>query len=138
MRSNIRELEGLLNRVIAFSSLTGKPLSLDLTKETLKDILPEEGRKPASAEIIKTVARHYGLKVAEIKSKSNSKQIAFPRQVAMYLCKRLTDLSYPEIGKQFNDKHHSTVMYSVETIKELRQKDSDLDRVLASFEKQFS
>jgi hypothetical protein len=121
VRSNVRELEGLLNRVIAFSSLTGKPLSLELARETLKDILPQDGRKPTAAEIIKFVARHYGLKVLEIKSKNNAKQISFPRQVAMYLCKRLTDLSFPEIGKQFNDKHHSTVMYSVEKIQQLRR-----------------
>ena len=78
VKSNVRELEGLLNRVVAFSSLTGKPLSLELAKETLQDILPEDGRRATAAEIIKFVARHYGLKVSEIKSKSNSKQIAFP------------------------------------------------------------
>ncbi len=85
VKSNIRELEGLLNRVIAFSSLTGKPLSPALARETLKDILPEEGKKPAANDIVKHVARHYGLKVADIKSKSNARQIVFPRQVAMYL-----------------------------------------------------
>ncbi len=138
VRSNIRELEGLLTRVIAFSSLTGKPLSLDLAKETLRDILPDTERKPAAAEIIKFVARHYGLKVSEIKSKGNTKQIAFPRQVAMYALKRLTDLSYPEIGKQFNDKHHSTVMYSVEKIQQLRDGDPEIDKVLASIEQHFS
>ncbi len=130
VKSNIRELEGLLNRVLAFSSLTAQPLSLDLAKETLKDILPPEDRRLSAAEIIKFVARHYGLKVSEIKSRNNSKQIAFPRQVAMYLCKRLTDLSYPEIGKQFNDKHHSTVMYSVDKIEQLRATDRDFDQTL--------
>ncbi len=138
VKSNIRELEGMLNRVIAFSSLTGKPLSLELARETLRDILPHEGRKPTAAEITKSVARHYGLKVVEIKSKNNSKQISFPRQVAMYLCKRLTDLSYPEIGKQFNDKHHSTVMYSVDKIQQLRQEDGDFDRVLHNLERGLS
>jgi chromosomal replication initiator protein len=120
----------MLNRVVAFSSLTAKPLSLELAKETLKDILPEEGRRATAADIIKFVARHYGLKVSEIKSKSNSKQIAFPRQVAMFLCKELTDLSYPEIGRQFNDKHHSTVMYSVDKILKLRATDAELERTL--------
>ncbi|HEX5757595.1 MAG TPA: chromosomal replication initiator protein DnaA [Thermoanaerobaculia bacterium] len=137
VRSNVRELEGLLNRVIAFSSLTGKPLSLDLAKETLRDILPDGERKPAAAEIIKFVARHYGLKVSEIKSKGNTKQIAFPRQVAMYALKRLTDLSYPEIGKQFNDKHHSTVMYSVEKIQHLRDADPEIDKLLTAIEQHF-
>ncbi len=137
VKSNIRELEGLLTRVIAFSSLTGKPLSPALARETLKDILPEEGKKPAAAEIIKAVARHYDLKVADIKSKSNARQIVIPRQVAMYLCKKLTDLSYPEIGKLFNDKHHSTVMYSVDKVAELRKTDPDFDRSLQKFEQHF-
>ena len=137
VKTNIRELEGLLNRVIAFSSLTGKPMSLGLARETLKDILPEEGKKPAANDLIKAVARHYGLKVVDIKSKSNARQIVIPRQVAMYLCKKLTDLSYPEIGKLFNDKHHSTVMYSVEKVSEMRKNDPDLDRILQTFEQNF-
>ena len=120
----------MLTRVAAFASLTAKPLSLDLARETLRDILPENGRPATAAEIIKLVARHYGLKVGEIKSKSNAKQIAFPRQVAMYLCKQLTGLSYPEIGRQFNDKHHSTVMYSVDKILKLRATDAELERTL--------
>ena len=138
VKSNIRELEGLLNRVLAYSSLTAQPLDLDLTKETLKDILPEEDRRTKASEIIKFIAHYYGLRLREIKSKSNSKQIAFPRQVAMYLCKRLTDLSYPEIGKNFNNKHHSTVMYSVDKIERLRSTDKNLDRTVQQFIDQFS
>jgi chromosomal replication initiator protein len=138
VRSNIRELEGLLTRVMAFSSLTGKPLSPALARETLKDILPEEGKRPAAAEIIKFVARHYDLKVSEIKSKSNSRQIVIPRQVAMYLCKKMTALSYPEIGKLFNDKHHSTVMYSCEMVQKKRDADTDFDRTLHTFEQHFA
>jgi len=138
VRSNIRELEGLLNRVVAFASLTGKPLSLELTKETLKDILPQADHRSSAAEIVKFVARHYGLKVSEIKSRTNSKQIAFPRQVAMYLCKKLTELSYPEIGKQFNNKHHSTVMYAVDKVEQLRTTDDDLDRTLRNIQEHFS
>jgi chromosomal replication initiator protein len=138
VRSNVRELEGLLTRVLAFSALTGRPLSLELTKETLKDILPEIDRRLPAAEIVKFVARHYGLKVSEIKSKSNAKLVAFPRQVAMYLCKQLTDLSYPEIGRQFNNKHHSTVMYSVEKIEQLRRSDPDLDTLLDRMAQHFT
>ncbi len=137
VRSNIRELEGMLNRVLAFASLTGRALSLEVAKETLKDILPEDPRVNAS-DIIKTVAHHYGLKVNEIKSRKNSQQIVFPRQVAMYLCKQITDLSYPEIGKQFNNKHHSTVMYSVEKIDRLRSQDRELDRTLEQLTRKFS
>jgi chromosomal replication initiator protein len=138
VKSNVRELEGLLNRVAAFASLTGRPLSLDLARETLHDILPEQGARPSAAEIIKFVARHYGLRVSEIKSKSNAKQISFPRQVAMYLCKQLTDLSYPEIGRQFNDKHHSTVMYSVDKIEQLRGNEPELARAIESMLKHLS
>ena len=138
VKSNIRELEGMLNRVVAFSSLTAKPLSLELVKETLKDILPADHQRVLAPEIIKFVARHYGLKVSEIKSRNNAKQIAFPRQVAMYLCKQLTDLSFPDIGKHFNNKHHSTVMYSVDKIEKLRAEDSDLDRTLHSIAQHFS
>ena len=138
VRSNIRELEGLLNRVLAFASLTARPLDVELTKDTLKDILPDGDRRSKAPDIIKHVARFYGLKLSEIKSRTNSRQIAFPRQVAMYLCKRLTDLSFPEIGRHFNDKHHSTVMYSVEKIEQLRRDDVDLDRTLHDMADLFS
>ena len=137
VKSNIRELEGMLNRVIAFASLTGRPLTLELSQETLKDILPSDHQRVLAPEIIKFVARHYGLKVTEIKSRNNAKQIAFPRQVAMYLCKNLTELSYPDIGKQFNNKHHSTVMYSVEKIEKLRATDNELDATLERMSQHF-
>jgi chromosomal replication initiator protein len=138
VKSNIRELEGLLNRVLAFSSLTARPLDVELAKDTLKDILPDGDQRSKAPEIIKHVARFYGLKLSEIKSRTNSRQIAFPRQVAMYLCKKLTDLSFPEIGRHFNDKHHSTVMYSVEKIEQLRHEDADLDRTLQNMADLFS
>ncbi len=138
VKTNIRELEGLLNRVAAYVSLTGRALSLELAKDNLRDVLPPEGQRITAADIIKLVARHYGLKVSEIKSRNNSKHIAFPRQVAMYLCKKLTDLSYPDIGKNFNDKHHSTVMYSVEKIEKLRGKESPIDRQVQAFVDHFS
>ncbi len=138
VKSNIRELEGLLTRVVAYASFSGRPMSLELAKDNLRDILPPEGQRVTASEIIKFVARHYGLKVGEIKSRNNSKHIAFPRQVAMYLCKKLTKLSYPDIGRQFNDKHHSTVMYSVEKIEQLRGKESEIDRTVQGFLDHFS
>jgi serine/threonine protein kinase len=88
-------------------------------------------------EVIKVVAKYYDLKVKEIKSKSNSQQVVFPRKVAMYLLRKLSELSYPEIGKMFNDKHHSTVMYAVQDIENRREKDPDLDRVLLGLEQRF-
>ena len=133
VRSNIRELEGRLNRVLAFASLTGKPVSVELARETLKDIVGTEEKRALPAEIVKAVAAHYGLRVSDIKARSNAKPIAFPRQVAMYLCRKLTGLSYPEIGRLFNDKHHSTVMHSVEKIERLVEDDADFRKVIAAF-----
>ncbi|MYB18370.1 MAG: chromosomal replication initiator protein DnaA [Holophagales bacterium] len=136
VHSNVRELEGLLNRVTAFASLSGVPLDLEFAKEALRDVLPEQDRPVSAAQIIKMVAHHYGLKVREIKSKSNSRQITYPRQIAMYLCKRLTEMSYPEIGRVFNGKHHSTVMYSVEQIERRRADDERLAAQLERFARQ--
>ncbi len=136
VHSNVRELEGLLNRVTAFASLSGVPLDLEFAKEALRDVLPEQDRPVSSTQIIKMVAHHYGLKVREIKSKSNSRQITYPRQIAMYLCKRLTEMSYPEIGRVFNGKHHSTVMYSVEQIERRRADDERLAAQLERFTRQ--
>jgi chromosomal replication initiator protein len=133
VKSNVRELEGRLNRVIAFSSLTGKPLTVELARETLKDIVGTEEHRAVPAEILKTVASHYGLRVSDMKARTNAKPVAFPRQVAMYLCRKLTDLSYPEIGRLFNDKHHSTVMHSVEKIERMIEDDADFRRVVDAF-----
>jgi chromosomal replication initiator protein len=133
VKSNVRELEGRLNRVLAFSSLTGKPLSVDLARETLKDIVGNEEHRAVPSEILKVVASHYGLRVSDMKAKSNAKPVAFPRQVAMYLCRKLTPLSYPEIGRLFNDKHHSTVMHSVEKIERMIEDDADFRRVVEGF-----
>ena len=137
VRSNIRELEGLLNRVTAFASLTGHEINVDVAKEALKDLLGKENKPITAVEIIKVVAAHYGIKVTDLKSKSNARPIAYPRQVAMYMCKELTDLSYPEIGKIFNNKHHSTVMYSVEKIDQLIQDDQQVARTIEMLTKQF-
>src|SRR6185503_4335598 len=137
VRSNIRELEGHLNRVVAFASLTGNAINIDVVKEALKDVLSKEDKPITPTEILRVVAAHYGLKVTDLKAKSNARNIAFPRQVAMYMCKDLTDLSYPEIGKLFNDKHHSTVMYSVQQIKKMMDSDQQFARTVESLAKQF-
>jgi chromosomal replication initiator protein len=137
VKSNIRELEGRLNRVLAFSSLTGKPVSVELAKETLRDILGNEENRAIPSEILKTVAVHYGLRVSDLKAKTNAKPIAFPRQVAMFLCRRLTGLSYPEIGRLFNDKHHSTVMHSVEKIEKMIEDDPDFRKVIEGFQQPY-
>jgi chromosomal replication initiator protein len=137
VKSNIRELEGRLNRVLAFSSLTGKPVSVELARETLRDILGHEENRAIPSEILKSVASHYGLRVSDLKARTNAKPIAFPRQVAMYLCRRLTGLSYPEIGRLFNDKHHSTVMHSVEKIEKMVEDDADFRKVIEGFQQPY-
>ena len=137
VRSNIRELEGHLNRVTAFASLTGHALDIELAKEALKDLLSKEDKPITPNEILKVVAAHYGIKITDLKSKSNARPISYPRQVAMFMCKELTDLSYPEIGKLFNNKHHSTVMYSVEKIDQLIQADQQVARTIEMLTKQF-
>lgn len=137
VRSNIRELEGHLNRVTAFSSMIGHPVNIDVAKEALKDLLSKDNKPITPADIMKVVAAHYGIKVSDLKSKSNARPIAYPRQIAMFMCKELTDLSYPEIGKLFNNKHHSTVMYSVEKIDQLTQDDQQVARTIEMLTKQF-
>lgn len=137
VRSNVRELEGHLNKIAVFASLAGKTVNIDIAKEALKDVLSKEDKPITPTEILRVVAAHYGLKMTDLKQKSNAKTIAFPRQVAMYLCKELTDLSYPEIGKLFADKHHSTVMYSVQQIKKMMDSDAQFARTVEALAKQF-
>jgi chromosomal replication initiator protein len=137
VKSNIRELEGRVNRLLAYASLTGNPINLDFARETLRDMVNDEERRPTPTEILKAVASHYGLRLADIKTRSNARSIAFPRQVAMYICRHLTQMSFPEIGRLFNDKHHSTVMHSVEKIEKLSHDDDDFHRTLEMLLAQF-
>jgi len=137
VKTNIRELEGSLIRLIAYASLTGRDIDLPLTQETLRDLLHTED-KPVTIEMIqKFVADHYSLKISEIKAKNNSKSIAVPRQIAMYLIKTLTAASLPEIGKEFGGKHHSTVIHSIRKIDDLRKQDPDFDRLINTFVQAF-
>jgi chromosomal replication initiator protein len=124
IKSNIRELEGSLIRLLAYASLTGRDISVPLAQEVLRDVLRHEERVVTIDSIQKFVAEYYRLKLAELKSKNNSKSVALPRQVAMYLCKALTNASLPEIGKSFGGKHHSTVIHSVRKVEDLRRKDN--------------
>jgi chromosomal replication initiator protein len=124
IKSNIRELEGSLIRLLAYASLTGHDISMSLAQEVLRDVLRNDERAVTIDIIQKFVADYYQLKLAELKSRNNSKSVAMPRQVAMYLCKSLTSSSLPEIGKSFGGKHHSTVIHSIRKVEDLRQKDS--------------
>ena len=125
IRSNVRELEGSLVRLVAISSLRGVPISKMLAQDALKNIIDSERPEGLTMErIARIVASHYKLTVEEMKSKNNSRAVAVPRQVAMYLCKRLTSHSYPEIGREFGGKHHTTVMHSFDKIETLIKQDN--------------
>jgi len=133
IKSNIRELEGSLIRLIAYASLTGVEISLPLAQEVLKNILDHDAKAVTIEAIQKFVADYYNLKLAELKSRNNSKSVAMPRQVAMYLCKSLTHASLPEIGRSFGGKHHSTVIHSIRKVEELRHKDAVFNSLIGSF-----
>jgi chromosomal replication initiator protein len=133
IKSNIRELEGSLIRLIAYASLTGQEITLPLAQEVLKNILDHE-EKAVTIEIIqKFVADYYNLKMIDLKSRNNSKSVAMPRQIAMYLCKGLTHASLPEIGRSFGGKHHSTVIHSIRKVEDLRKKDGDFNTLIGNF-----
>ena len=128
IRSNVRELEGALKRVLAYSRFTGHPLSLDLAKEALKDLLAVQNRQISIENIQKTVADYYKIKVAEMYSKKRSRIIARPRQMAMAMAKELTPLSLPDIGEAFGGRDHTTVLHGYRKIAELRASNPDINR----------
>ncbi len=132
IKSNIRELEGSLVRLVAYASLKGRELDVDLAQEVLKNIIEEDDRTITIDVIQRTVADHYGLRVSDLKSKNNSRSVAVPRQVAMYLCKYMTKASLPEIGREFGGKHHTTVIHSVNKITDLYERDPDFHRLINS------
>lgn len=122
--SNVRELEGALNRLVAYANLVGRPITLESAQEVLHDLLRANDRKATIEEIQKRVAEHYNIKISEMHSARRSRAVARPRQVAMYLSKQLTARSLPEIGRKFGGRDHTTVMHAVKKIDELRQSDS--------------
>ena len=130
IRSNVRELEGALIRLVAHSSLIGAEITLAYTQQVLKNFIDSQARKVTIESIQKAVAEQFGLRLVEIKAKNNSRSIVYPRQIAMYLAKHLTEASLPEFGRQFGGKHHTTVLHSVDKIEGLRKDDKDLNRLL--------
>ncbi len=130
IRSNVRELEGALIRLVAHSSLIGADITLPYTQQVLKNFIDSQARKVTIESIQKAVAEQFGLRLVEIKAKNNSRSIVYPRQIAMYLAKHLTEASLPEIGRQFGGKHHTTVLHSVDKIEKVRKDDKDLNRLL--------
>jgi chromosomal replication initiator protein len=127
--SNIRELEGMLVRIGAYASLTKNRISLALAKDILKDIIVEKNKEITIELIQKTVADHFKLKIADLKSEKRLKSFVFPRQIAIFLCRELTKASYPEIGERFGGKDHSTVIYAVKKMTGLMEHDPDINAV---------
>ena len=128
IRSNVRELEGALKKVLAYARFNARELSLDLAKEALRDILNIANRQVSVEGIQKTVAEYFKIKVADMHSKKRSRNVARPRQVAMALAKDLTQMSLPEIGEAFGNRDHTTVLHACRTILRLRQSDTGINR----------
>jgi chromosomal replication initiator protein len=130
IKSNIRELEGALIRLLAYASLTGAEIDAATAQQVLKNIIDTQEKRVSIEQIQKRVGDHFGLRVQDLKVRSNSKAIAFPRQVAMFLVKQLTAASLPEIGRQFGGKHHTTVLHSINKIENLRRSDKDFNKTI--------
>ena len=129
--SNVRELEGALNRIVAYANLVGRPITLETTQDVLRDILRANDRKVTIDEIQKRVAEHFNIRLSEMYSARRARAVARPRQIAMYLSKQLTARSLPEIGRKFGGRDHTTVMHAVRKVEELKAVDNgfgeDLD-----------
>ncbi|MDG2898695.1 chromosomal replication initiator protein DnaA, partial [Vibrio parahaemolyticus] len=126
LRSNVRELEGALNRVIANANFTGRPITIDFVREALRDLLALQEKLVTIDNIQKTVAEYYKIKVADLLSKRRSRSVARPRQLAMALAKELTNHSLPEIGDAFGGRDHTTVLHACRQIEELREESHDI------------
>src|SRR5215831_1055043 len=129
-KSNVRELEGALVKLVAYSSVTRTPIALSMAQQVLKYLIPGNERRITMDSVIRAVAEEFHLQPGQLKQKTNSWAIAYPRQIAMYLIKELTQSSLPEIGRVFGGKHHTTVLHSVQKIEKLRQKNPDLNRLI--------
>ncbi|MGH9782782.1 MAG: chromosomal replication initiator protein DnaA [Terriglobia bacterium] len=130
MHGNIRELEGSLTRLLAYASLTGAEISVGFAQQVLKGTLAGEEKKVHIEAIQKVVADEFRLRIADLKLRNNSKKVVHPRQIAMFLSKELSGASLPEIGRAFGGKHHTTVLHSIEKIREERKTDKDLSRLI--------
>lgn len=139
IKSNIRELEGALIRIVAYSSLTNKEVSVDLASEALKDIISNKHTKHITIDLIQDiVASYYNLKIEDFKSQRRTRNVAFPRQIAMYLCRKLTDMSLPKIGEEFGGRDHTTVIHAYEKISESLQNDEALQNTINDLSKKIT
>jgi chromosomal replication initiator protein len=130
IRSNVRELEGALNRIVAMSNFSGRAIDISLTKESLRDLIAVRGRQVSVENIQKTVADYYKIKIADMHSKKRSRNYSRPRQIAMSLTRELTNLSFPEIAEAFGGRHHTTIMHACDEIETLRLNDHNIGQDL--------
>jgi chromosomal replication initiator protein len=138
VRTNVRELEGAMNRLIAWCGLNKMEITLASTQQCLKNFIDMQVRKITIEAIQRAVAESFGMRVSDLKQKNNARNVVVPRQIAMYLAKQMTEASLPEIGRQFGNKHHTTVMHSISKIDELRRTDKDLHRTLNKLQEQLN
>ena len=136
--NNVRELEGYLIRIGAYASLTSIPVSLDMARDVLKDILVERNKELTVEEILKKVSNHFNIKISDIKSPKRLKAVVLPRQIAMYLSRQLTSSSYPEIGERFGGKDHSTIIHAIRKIDKLREEDFQLSSTIENLKKELT
>jgi chromosomal replication initiator protein len=138
VRTNVRELEGAMTRLIAWCQMNRMEITLASTQQCLKQFIDMQVRKITIEAIQRAVAEQFGMRVSDLKQKNNSRNVVVPRQIAMYLAKQMTEASLPEIGRQFGNKHHTTVMHSISKIDELRRTDKDLHRTLNKLQEQLN
>ncbi len=138
VRTNVRELEGALVRLVAWCQVNHIEIMLASAQQCLKQFIDMQVRKVTLEAIQRVVAEHFGMKVADLKQKNNSRNVVVPRQIAMYLAKQMTEASLPEIGRQFGNKHHTTVMHSIAKIDEQNRNDKDLNRTLNKLQEQLN
>ena len=136
--NNVRELEGYLIRIGAYASLTSVPISLEMARDVLKDILIERNRELSVEEILKKVSLHFNIKVSDIKSAKRLKAVVLPRQIAMYISRQLTSSSYPEIGDRFGGKDHSTIIHAIRKIEKLMEEDFQLKSTIENLKKELT
>lgn len=138
VKPSVRELEGALIKLIAYSSLTGAPVNLTMAQQLLRQLGQGTERKATIDSIVRAVAEHFGLHPSQLKQKTNAHHISYPRQIAMFLAKELTHASLPEIGRCFGGKHHTTVLHSINKIERLRATDPDLHRIIQKMTDSFN
>ena len=139
IKSNIRELEGALIRIVAYSSLTNRDITVDLATEALKDIISKKEGKNITISLIQdVVASYFNLRIDELKSQRRTRNVAYPRQIAMYLSRKLTDMSLPKIGDEFGGRDHTTVIHAYEKISDKLTSDESLQKIIEELTKKFT